>query len=138
MSEFNLVEVHEVQAIYWRALICDKGHASCCSTMHSPLINLKHRLHGEDKRKLWLFTKWILQNVSFDQIIPRYLQMCLHEASLASLVLLPQYHRLVWLTSYELPDGCSIVYTHFCNPLHSGWYIVWVLGKKQYIVIILS
>lgn len=106
--------------------------------MHSHLINLKYRLHGEDKRKLWLFKKWILQNGSFNQIIPRYLQMFLQGASPVSLVFLLQHHRLVWLTYCEFPDGCNLIYTHFYNPLHSGWHIVWVLGKKQYTVNILD
>ena len=96
--------------------------------MHSHLLNLKSRLHGDNNRKLWLFkvnsSKWYFQSV-YSKILVNITKTIafLHEASLASLVFLPYYYRGVPFTHDEFPDGRNIVYIHLILLTHSGCYV---------------
>lgn len=104
---------------YCRALICDKGHACFCSTMHTHLLKLTYRLHREKKimvvRKVDS-SKWQFQS-DYSQILANVTKMIAFLDEVSCVTFLPQYYRPVSLAYCEFPDGCNIVLYSFLYPI---------------------
>lgn len=123
-----------IKVIYWRALICDRGHAYSLSTVHTHLLNLKYRPHREKKVMVVQkvdSSKWQLQS-DYSKIpanVTKRVGFLSKESCVTCLNLTGIMDLCPWLTVSFL-KAATLFYIHYYIPFHSGWHIVLALRKK--------